>query len=78
MPSVPYRDRNEQRRYQRAWIAPRRRSWLAQNGPCRECGSWLALEVDHVDPLLKTSHRLWSLSQARRETELAFCQAVMP
>lgn len=72
-PAVPYADPEAQRRYQREWMARRRREWLDENGPCVDCGSWEELEVDHVDPATKTTHAVWSWSAARREAELAKC-----
>lgn len=71
---MPYSDRNQQRTYVREWIAARRSAWFAANGPCVQCGSWLRLELDHVDPDRKVSHRIWSWSQERRDAELAKCQ----
>ena len=71
--SMPYADRERQRKYMRDWIANRRRTWLAANGPCVDCGSWEELEVDHVDPATKSSHRIWSWSDERREAELEKC-----
>jgi hypothetical protein len=54
----------------------RRDAWLAENGPCQRCGSWDRLEVDHVDPSKKISHKVWSWSALRRAEELAKCQAL--
>ena len=71
---MPYKDRAEQNRYQRERAARLRREWLLVNGPCRSCGSWENLEVDHVDPKEKEQHRVWTWSKTRREAELAKCQ----
>lgn len=69
------RNRNEYRRtrYQR-----NRDEWIAANGPCQDCGSADRLEVDHVDPTLKTSGRftMWHWGKVRREAELANCQVL--
>lgn len=65
-----------QRKYQRKWIANRRRAWLAANGPCVKCGGTTKLQVDHIDPNKKDSHRIWSWSLPRREAELAKCQVL--
>lgn len=51
-------------------------SWLALNGPCARCGVWSELTVDHIDPLKKVSHRIWSLKESRRNRELAKCQVL--
>jgi 5-methylcytosine-specific restriction endonuclease McrA len=70
----------EQREYQRIWIANRRSQWIAEHGPCALCGSSERLEVDHTDPtqkLLKPA-RLWSMSpkNPRRIAELAKCRVL--
>lgn len=62
------------RAYQK--VKQRRSDWLAANGPCRNCGSPDRLEVDHVNPSSKVSHRIWTWSDARREIELAKCQVL--
>lgn len=59
-------------------MAARRAAWIADNGPCRQCGSSDRLEVDHIDPEQK-KHKisaLWSWSAARRAAELAKCQVL--
>ena len=70
---MPYADKDKQREYQRRWMKERRETWLNENGPCVDCGTWLDLEVDHVDPSRKVTHRVWSWSVERREKELAKC-----
>jgi hypothetical protein len=70
---MPYADLDQQRAYQREWVARRRAEWLAANGPCVDCGSWKNLQLDHVDSSAKVSHRVWSWSRMRREAELAKC-----
>jgi hypothetical protein len=71
---MPYADREQQRQYQRERSRRLRAEWLAANGPCRKCESWDDLQVDHVDPATKVSHRIWSWAPARREAELKKCQ----
>lgn len=73
---MPYADPDRRRQYAREWMAKRRTEWLSQNGPCAQCGSDDYLEVDHVDPGRKVSHRVWSWTQARRDAELAKCQVL--
>ena len=73
---MPYKDPEKQRAYQRRYKDDRRKEWLRENGPCRECGSWDRLEVDHVDPSTKLSHRIWTWAKARREAELEKCQVL--
>lgn len=76
-----YKTENAKRReyirnYQREWLRKRRDSWLKENGPCVECGSWEKLEVDHKDRTTKVTHAVWSWSKQRREEELAKCQVL--
>lgn len=71
---MPFLNHAERLSYSRQWIARRRAEWFAANGPCRGCGSSDRLELDHVDPAQKVSHRIWTWSAARREAELAKCQ----
>jgi hypothetical protein len=70
---MPMHTKEEQRRYQREWIARRRREWFDENGPCVDCGSQENLELDHVDPTIKVDHKVWSWTKIRREIELAKC-----
>jgi hypothetical protein len=70
--TMPYSDPAAQREYQRQWCANRRAEWMAGKS-CADCGSTTDLEVDHVDPSQKVSHRVWSWSRARRDAELAKC-----
>lgn len=68
-----------QRAYQRRWIADRKAAWLAEHGPCVQCGSVERLEVDHIDPTLKVrarDHAIWSYSAEHRAAELAKCQVL--
>ena len=71
-----YANKEVQAEYQRLWMAKRRSEWFECNGPCRRCGSWKDLELDHIDPTHKVSHRIWSWSEQRRNAELAKCQAL--
>lgn len=71
--AMPYKDPEKQRAYMREWTATRRRNWFAENGPCVDCESWEYLEIDHLDPTQKVSHRIWSWTESRRNKELAKC-----
>lgn len=73
---MSYANPDRQREYGRQWVAARREAWLKTNGPCKRCGSCERLQVDHVDPSKKVSHRIWSWSALRREAELAKCQVL--
>lgn len=70
---MPYKDPELQRKYQREWYKKRRNAWLDKNGPCVDCGTTEHLEVDHVDPLTKVNHSIWSWSEHRRLEELKKC-----
>lgn len=73
---MPYKDKAQLRAAQARWMARRRQAWLDANGPCEQCGSDKDLEVDHIDPSQKVSHRIWSWSDERRAAELAKCQVL--
>lgn len=76
MRKMPYKDKDKQRQFVREWVAARKRTWLQANGPCVVCGSWEGLEVDHIQPNLKVTHKVWSWSEAKRAVELAKCQVL--
>ena len=63
------------RDYQRAWISKRRLEYF-EGKYCERCGSSEDLQLDHVDPDKKISHRIWSWSEERREEEIAKCQVL--
>lgn len=63
------------REYQREWLANRRANFFADKA-CVRCGSAEQLELDHIDPEQKVSHRIWSWSQERRDAEIAKCQVL--
>lgn len=84
-----YKCRSCQREYQRAngqaakgmaAARKRRADWMAANGPCRHCGSWEELELDHIDPSTKNpvlrspSNAIWRWGDEKRNEELAKCQ----
>lgn len=71
---MPYKDKEKKRQYDRERIQKRRAKWFLEEGPCRKCGSAENLEVDHIDPSTKVSHRIWSWSEERLYEELAKCQ----
>jgi HNH endonuclease len=74
--TMPYKDKSIQYRYQTARLCERRLKWLAENGPCKQCGSLDRLEVDHIDPGKKSTHRIWSYSLEKRLAELSKCQVL--
>ncbi|MCV7381583.1 hypothetical protein BST11_25535 [Mycobacterium alsense] len=72
---MPYKDPAVQREYQRQWVARRRAEYLSDRC-CAECGSRAELQVDHIDPRTKASHRIWSWSEVRLRAELDKCQVL--
>jgi len=61
------------REYKNRWAKARRAEVMAGKS-CVQCGSTERLEVDHIDPAQKESHRIWTWSRERRDAELAKCQ----
>lgn len=72
---MPYADPDKQREYMRKWIHDRRVAWFADKF-CIWCGGRERLELDHIDPSLKVTHRIWSWAEAKREVELAKCRVL--
>lgn len=72
---MPYADREIQREYQKIWIAKRKALWF-QDKCCRRCGSKKDLELDHIDPSKKWTHRIWSYSWEKIMREVAKCQVL--
>lgn len=72
---MPYKSHYAKNEYQREWV---RKNWLAAiellGGKCVQCGTTESLEIDHIDPATKVSHRIWSWSKERRLAELKKCQ----
>lgn len=72
---MPFKDQEKKREYDRVWQAKRRFEWFSDKF-CIVCGSTESLELDHIDPIQKVTHRIWSWSSKRRETELNKCQVL--
>jgi len=70
---MPMATIEQQREFQQGWLAKRRAEWFAGK-VCAHCGSPDRLELDHIDPLVKISHSVWSWTKVRRDAELAKCQ----
>ncbi len=70
-----YKDRAKRNEYQNHWLKERRRKWLANKG-CVVCGSVEELEIDHINPDTKVSHKIWSWAAERRAEELEKCQVL--
>ena len=69
---MPYADRNAKRAYDLSRYHARRTAFFAGKR-CVTCGGDDGLELHHLDPSVKESHRIWSWSEARRAAELAKC-----
>lgn len=73
---MPYKDPKNHSAYNVARMKKRRDDWLRANGPCAVCGSSKDMEVDHIDPSTKVSHRIWNWCDSKRNEELKKCQAL--
>ena len=72
---MPYKNLEDKRQHQRAWMQDRRNSWIeSMGGKCVKCCSDKELQMDHIDPEKKISHRIFSWSDERRIPELEKCQ----
>ena len=72
---MTYTDPGRQREYQRLWVKGRRAAFFADKA-CAKCGSTDRLELDHINPAEKTSHRIWSWSWKRILAEASKCQVL--
>jgi len=68
-------DPDRQRAFCRDWTRSRRAAWFAGKR-CAICGSEKRLELDHIDPAQKISHRIWSWKAPRFAVEVAKCQVL--
>lgn len=71
--TMAFKDKNKQRAYNREWVKKRRTEYL-KDKICALCNSKTDLEIDHIVPSTKISHKIWSWSQQRRDEELKKCQ----
>jgi hypothetical protein len=69
---MPYADRDTKRQYDLDRYY-RLRTEFFSGRRCAICGGDDGLELHHLDPGTKESHRVWSWSRARREAELVKC-----
>ena len=72
---MPYKNKDKQREYNRRWLAARRSSFF-KDKKCINCGSCQSLELDHVNPDEKVTHRIWSWSEKKRNIEIKKCQVL--
>lgn len=56
----------------------RRALWIKENGPCRQCGSTVDLQIDHIDPSKKVFRisDCWASMKPERLAELEKCQVL--
>ncbi len=73
---MPFKNHEEQKKYQSEWLRKRRDDWISDNGPCRKCQSSTELQVDHINRANKVNHNVWSWAKKRRLKELAKCQVI--
>lgn len=67
-------DRSEyQRPYQRKWLKERKEKYKPILGTCMFCGTAENIEMHHIDPKKKESHKIWSWSKERLLDELKQC-----
>jgi hypothetical protein len=68
---MPHTPKTRARAYQKM---KKRRADFFEGKTCVKCGSKEFLELDHIDPAKKKSHKVWSWSDASRKKELRKCQ----
>lgn len=66
----------EKRVYQLNWITARKKKYIEQMGCCYFCGSHEKIEIHHLDPAKKNTHKIWSYSEDKIEAELRMCVAL--
>lgn len=71
---MPYKNAVEKSEKEKLRILERRNEWFSRFDGCAKCHRKENLEVDHIDPSKKFSHRIWNWNSARRERELVKCQ----
>jgi hypothetical protein len=69
---MPYKNKEVQREFQRLRIAARRATWF-QDKSCVDCGIKENLELHHINPITKISHRIFSWSWNRIQEETSKC-----
>lgn len=72
---MAYKNKTYQKEYQRNWVRKRRQTYF-KNKVCANCGSTVRLELDHINPKMKITNRIWSWSKIRQQRELNKCQVL--
>lgn len=76
---MAWKTKEAQNAYEKERKTKRRLRWIAENGPCRICGSWDQPEVDHINrdtKLKEWHHAVWGWKEEHRKRELAKCQVL--
>src|SRR6266566_4263632 len=69
-----FKNKEQQREFQRVWMANRRAEYIAKHGGrCLKCQSEKNLEFHHRDQSQKLEHKIWSWRRERIEQELVKC-----
>ena len=66
------KDKDWMKNYQLKWMMDRKAKYL-DGKRCFFCGSDREIEIHHIDPGEKESHKIWSWSEERIENELKKC-----
>lgn len=72
---MPLKDKAARNEYSKKWVAKRRYDFFLGKS-CATCGSTEKLQLDHIDRLKKTSHRIWSWCEPKRLAEIQKCQVL--
>lgn len=73
---MSYKNAEKQRAFQLNWITARKQKYLQQLCCCFFCGSHDQIEIHHIDPTMKESHKIWSWTDDKIELELRKCVAM--
>jgi hypothetical protein len=73
---MPYKNKTLQQEYQREWTKTKRtalRAAFFSDKSCKQCGCAENLELHHIDPRNKISHRFWLWLEEKRRDEISKC-----
>jgi hypothetical protein len=69
---MPYKDKDEQRAFQRDWLQNRKDKFF-KGKRCKKCSSTEDLQLHHRDPSIKIDHHIWSWAPERFWREVKKC-----
>ena len=69
---MPYKNKSKQLEYQKLWMRKRRQEFFADK-QCKNCKTSKNLQLHHLNPDEKKSHKIWSWSKEKRNNELRKC-----